>query len=174
MSARNLFIIKSQNIENAKKIYSQLDEYMMPINYSIIFEPKGYWDEILDLLDCDSYYFTITNGKNIKECDNIFDTEDSFCYAIKFPKKQFEAKEYEFLYKKLSFFNNIVEIVFRDDNVEAIEFYISDQYSIDLNDFNWIIEVVDGRLSEALIETFKPTRKNKYFGMKAVKFVIKR
>ena len=174
MSARNLFIIKAKNIENAKKIYSQLDEYMMPINYSIIFEPTGYWDEILDLLNCDSYYFTITNGKNIKECDNIFDTEDSFCYAIKFPKYQFEDKMHEFLYKKLSCLNNIAKTVFKDDNVESIEFYISEQYSTVLNDFDWVIEVVDGNLSGALIKTFMPTKKDKYFGMKTVKFVIKK
>ena len=174
MSTRNLFIIKAKSIEKVQQIYGQLDEYMMSKTFSIAFEPKGYWDPILALLECNNFYFAITNNEHTMESEDLFSLEDSFDFAINFPKNQFKAKEYEFLYKKLSFLNNIVNIVFKDNNVETIEFYISDQYSTVLSDFDCIIEVVDGKLVEALIETFKPMRKYRYYGMKTTKFVIKR
>ena len=172
MSCRNVFVIKAKNINNADCIYKKIAEYVKKQKISILFEPKGYWDEILNVFNCNSYYFSVTEGKGIVECDDIFSTEDSFDYAVQFPKKQFEEKEYEFLTTKLSFFNRIVEIVFSDENVESIEFYLSDQYSIVASDFDYLINVTDKNLTEALIKSYAPSNKNRRFGMKTAKFVL--
>jgi hypothetical protein len=34
--------------------------------------------------------------------------------------------------------------------------------------------VTDGKLTEALISTYEPSKKEKYFGMKTVKFIVER
>ena len=174
MSERNLFILKSNNSIDVKRIYDAVDMYMQPKSFSVVFEPRGYWDEILNCLGCNCNYFTLTESKEHIECENIFSTVDSFAFACKFPRKHFRDKEYEYLQDKLSCFNDIVEIIFEDPNVVAIEVYISDQYSTDLDAFKRCIQVTDGKLTEALIETYEPTKKEKYFGMKTVKFIVER
>ena len=173
MSCRNVFIIRANSNNNANRIYDKLHEYVKNKNISIMIEPKGYWDEILSLFDCSNYYFSVTEGKGIVECDEIFSTEESYFYACQFPKNQFEKKEYEFLKAKLSFFDSITEIVFSDENVENIEFYISGQYSIYAGDFEHL-NVTDKKLSEALIYSYNPSKKDQYFGIKSVKFLIER
>jgi hypothetical protein len=174
MSARNLFVLKSSNSIDAKKIYDTLNEYMKSNEFSVIFEPKGYWDEILSCLGCECNYFTTTENKYCIECEDIFSTVDSFAFARKFPRKLFRNKEYEYLWRKLSFFDDIILIVFEDPNVEAVEVYISNQYSTDLDSFDNCVQVTDGKLTEALISTYEPSKKEKYFGMKTVKFIVER
>lgn len=174
MSARNLFVLKSNNPIDTKRIYDAVDAYMQPKIYSVVFEPKGYWDEILNCLGCKCNYFTLTEGKEYIECEDIFSIEDAFVYARNFSRQQFRDKEQEFLRQKLLFFNDIVNIIFQDRNVETVEVYISDQYSTDLDAFKCCIQVADEKLTEALIDTYKPIKKEKYFGMKTVKLIIER
>ena len=174
MSARNLFVLKSNNPIDTKRIYDAVDAYMQPKIYSVVFEPKCYWDEILNCLDCKCNYFTLTEDKKYIECEDIFSIEDAFVYARRFPRKQFRDKEHEFLQHKLSFFNDVVNIIFQDRNVETVEIYISDQYSTSLDDFKNCIPVNDRDLTKALIGTFESTKREKYFGMKTVKFIIER
>jgi hypothetical protein len=143
-------------------------------DFSIVLEPVGYWDEILNCLDCECNYFTVTENKHVIECEDIFSIKDSFEYARRFPRKYFHDKEHEFLHHKLSFFNDIVQILFEDPNIESLEIYISDQYSTNLDAFDRCIQVVDRKLTEALIGTYQPTKKDKYFGMKTVKFIVER
>lgn len=172
MSCRNVFIIKAKNANNAHSTYRKLAEYVKDLEISIMFEPQGYWDEILSVFNCNTYYFSVTEGNGVVECDDIFSTVDSFDYAIQFPKQQFKEKEHEFLTTKLSFLNRIVEIVLCDKNVECIEFYLSDQYSIDASDFDYLINVLDKNLSEALIKSYAPLKNNRCFGIKTAKFLI--
>ena len=174
MSCRNVFIIRAKNTNNADSIYKKVAEFVKKQKISILFEPQGYWDEILSVFNCNAYYFSVTEGKGIVECDDIFSTEDSFDFAVQFPKNQFEEKEYEFLSAKLSFFNHLVEIVFSDENVESIDFYLSGQYSTEASDFDYLINVTDKNLTEALIKSYDPIKSNPYFGMKTAKFLITR
>jgi hypothetical protein len=174
MSCRNLFVINAKNTKNSHTTYRKLNQYIIDHDFSILFEPKGYWDEILSVFNCNDYYFAVTEDKGIMECDEIFSIVDSFDYAVQFPKKQFKEKEYEFLVAKLSFLNRIVEIVFSDENVESVEFYLSDQYSIDVSDFDYLINVTDKNLTEALIKTYQPSKKANYFGIKTAVFSITR
>lgn len=174
MSARNIFVLKSIDSVNAKRVYDALSAYMQPNKFSIVFEPKGYWDEILNCLDCECNYFTLTEDKEHIECDDIFSTTDSFAFARQFPRKHFNDKEHEFLQNKLACFTDIIKIIFENFNVEVVEVYISDQYSTDLDAFKYCIQVTDEKLTEALIDTYGPTKKEKYFGIKTVKFIMER
>ncbi len=174
MSCRNMFLIRAKSINNVNCIYDKLVEYVKNKNISIMLEPKGYWNEILSLFNCSNYYFSVTEGRGIIECDEIFTTEDSFDYAVQFPKEQFKEKENEFLKAKLSFLNSIVEIVFSDENVENIEFYLSGQYSTDAGDFEHLINITDKKLTEAVINSYNPWKKDEYFGIKTAKFLITR
>ena len=174
MSARNLFVLKFNKPGDIKRIYSDLNSYMESKEFSVVFEPKGYWDEMLTCLDCESNYFTVTESKRHIECEDIFSTADSFEFARRFPRRDFRNKEHEFLQHKLSFFNDIIQIVFKDVNIQVVELYISDQYSTDCDVFHYCVPVADGNLTEALIATYKSTKKNKYFGMKTAKFIIER
>ena len=97
MSFRNLFIIKMKNNENVDDIYFMLDKYMKYEKYGIKFEPMNYYDEILNLLHCNKNFFILTNDKIHIECEEIFDIEDAFKYALSFSKTEFEKKEKEYL-----------------------------------------------------------------------------
>lgn len=174
MSARNLFVLRFNDTANSKTLYDVLDAYMKFTNFSIVFEPMGYWDEILNCLNCKRNYFTVTENKCVIECEDIFSTRDSFEYARRFPRRYFRDKEHEFLQNKLSFLNDIVQILFEDSCVKSVEVYMSDQYSTDLDAFDRCIQVVDRNLTEALIGTYQSTKKDKYFGMKTVKFIVER
>ena len=92
MSVRNIFLIKLKKDININLVYSELDEFMMNNKFGIQFEPKNYQNEILELLECNSNYFTLTNDKNSIECEDIFETYDSFEYAISFPKCEFKKR----------------------------------------------------------------------------------
>ena len=174
MSCRNVFIVKAKSINNAHCIYKKIAEYIENKSISILFEPKGYWDEMFRILNCNAYYFSVTDGKDIVECEDIFSTEDSFDFAFQFPKNQFRDKEYEFLTRKLSFLNHIVEIIFSDENVESIDFYVTGQYSTNESDFDYLINVTGKNLTEALIKSYSPKENYPSFGMKDAKFVITR
>ena len=173
MSVRNIFLIKLKKDININLVYNELDEFMMNNKFGIQFEPKNYQNEILELLECNSNYFTLTNDKNSIECEDIFETYDSFEYAISFPKCEFKKREFEFLFNKLNFIDEIVKIILKQENVESIEVYVSDQYSISLNDYSKVIMVSDQKFVKALIESYNPTKKDNFFGIKTVKFIIK-
>ena len=172
MSARNMFVINAKTNENASNIYDILTQYMASQPCSIVFEPSGYWDEILKLLDCNSYYFSITDSTKHIECEDLFSIDESYDFAMAFPKKQFDNKVNEHLNTKLSFVNDIVKIIFFDPNVLNIEFYVSDQYSITLEDFHCLVSVLDKNLCDALIKTYNPSKRQDYYGMKTAKFLI--
>ncbi len=126
MSARNLFLIKLYKEEDVRYIYNQLHEYIKNNRFGIKFEPKNYYDEILKLLDCNRNYFILTYDKENIECEEIFNDNDAFKYVSAFPKKEFQAKEKEYLYNKLSFLDEIIKILFLNNNVESVEVYLSD------------------------------------------------
>ena len=172
MSFRNLFIIKMKNNENVDDIYFMLDKYMKYEKYGIKFEPMNYYDEILNLLHCNKNFFILTNDKIRIECEEIFDIEDAFKYALSFPKKEFEKKEKKYLYRKLCFINEIIKIIFYNDKVDLVEVYISPQFSQLLEDFSLVVNVKNYDFVDALLESYNPTRKCNYFGMKTSKFII--
>ena len=91
MSARNLFLIKLYKEEDVTYIYNQLYEYMENNKFGIKFEPKNYYDEILNLLDCNKNYFIVTDDKENIECDEIFEDNDAFKYASTFSLKSIRA-----------------------------------------------------------------------------------
>lgn len=174
MSARNLFLIKLIIDEDINYIYEQLENYMKSKMFCIKFEPKGYYDDLLDLLGCNKNYFIVTDEKENIECDEIFEDNDAFEYASAFPKKEFQAKEKEYLYKKLSFLDEIIKIIFLNNNVELVEVYLSDQYSFSLEDYSEVVDVINHKFVDALLESYNPTKKHNYYGMKTKKFIIKK
>ena len=64
--------------------------------------------------------------------------------------------------------------MFSDENVESVDFYLSGQYSTEASDFDYLINVTDKNLTEALIKSYDPIKNNPYFGMKTAKFLITR
>ena len=174
MSFRNLFLIKLKKDVNISIIYKHLSEYMLNSNFGICFEPQKYYDEILELLECDKNYFTLTEDKNHIECEAIFDCTDAYIYASSFLKREFKGREREYLYNKLSFIDELLNIIFGHECVEAVEVYISDQYSILLEDFSRVIKVENQRFTDALLVSYEPTKEDKYYGVKTTKFIIKR
>lgn len=174
MSARNLFLIKLYKEEDVRYIYNQLYEYMKNNKFGIKFEPKNYQDEILKLLNCNRNYFIVTDDKENIECEEIFNDNDAFEYALAFPKKEFQTKEKEYLYKKLSFLDEIIKILFLNNNVESVEVYLSEQYSILLEDYSEVIDVINHKFVDALLESYNPTKKHNYYGMKTKKLIIKK
>ena len=174
MSFRNLFLIKLKKDVNISIIYKDLCEYMLNSNFGICFEPQKYYDEILELLECDKNYFTLTEDKNHIECEAIFGCTDAFNYASCFLKREFKKRDIEYLYNKLSFIDELLNIIFGHECVETVEVYISDQYSILLEDFSRVIKVEDHRFTDALIASYEPTKADKYYGVKTTKFIIKR
>ena len=174
MSARNLFLIKLYKEEDVTYIYNQLYEYMENNKFGIKFEPKNYYDEILNLLDCNKNYFIVTDDKENIECDEIFEDNDAFKYASAFSKREFQTKESEFLFNKLSFLDEIINIIFRNMNVESLEVYVSEQYSISLKDYSEVVDVINHKFVDALLESYNPTKKHNYYGMKTKKFIIKK
>ncbi len=174
MSTRNLFLIKLHKEEDIRYIYNQLNEYMKNSKFGIKFEPKNYQNEILKLLDCNKNYFIVTDDKKNIECEEIFDDIDAFKYASAFSKKEFQTKEKEYLYSKLNFLDEIIKIIFKNDNVKTVEVYLSDQYSILLEDYSEVIDVINHKFVDALLESYNPTKKRNYYGMKTKKFIIKK
>ena len=174
MSARNLFLIKLYKEEDVRYIYNQLYEYMKNNKYGIKFEPKNYYDEILKLLNCDKNYFIVTDDKENIECEEIFNDIDAFEYASAFSKKEFQTKEKEYLVNKLNFLDEIIKIIFQNDNVKLVEVYLSDQYSILLEDYSEVVDVINHKFIDALLESYNPTKKHNYYGMKTKKFIIKK
>ena len=173
MSGRNLFVIKSEQEINNRCIYDDLYRYMETKKFGIVFEPQEYCDELLNSIDCKRNYFAITDNHSCLECGDLFSTIDSFEFAIKFSKKQFASKEYEYLYQKLAFLNEVIKIVFHDPNVEKIEIYISDQYSTSIEDYTVSCDVTNGDFTKALIKSFEPIESHAYYGMKTMKFLVK-
>ena len=173
MSARNLFLIKLFKEEDVRYIYNQLYEYMKNNKFGIKFEPKNYYDEILKLLNCDKNYFIVTDDKENIECEEIFNDTDAFEYASAFSEKEFQTKEKEYLVNKLNFLDEIIKTIFQNDNVKLVEVYLSDQYSILLEDFSEVIDVINCKFVDALLESYNPTKKHNYYGMKTKKFIIK-
>ena len=174
MSARNLFLIKLYKEEDVRYIYNQLYEYMKNNKYGIKFEPKNYYDEILILLNCDKNYFIVTDDKENIECEEIFNDNDAFEYASAFSKKEFQTKEKEYLVNKLNFLDEIIKIIFQNDNVKLVEVYLSDQYSILLEDYSEVVDVINHKFIDALLESYNPTKKHNYYGIKTKKFIIKK
>lgn len=170
MSARNILIIESN--KTTDDIYKKLYNLIKMKECGIIFEPKDYWEPILFQLNCNNNYFTITEDKTTIECGGIFETVTSFEYAITFSKKEFKKREKEFLHRKLSFFDDIIDIIFSDKEVQKVEMYLCTEYSITLDDFDQVIEVNNGRLCDAIIGSYECTKKEKYYGCKTRKFVI--
>ena len=140
--------------------------------FGILFEPKGYNDDFLESIKCENQYFVLTDSDNCIECGDIFSTVDSFEYATIFPKKQFSNKEYEYLYNKLFFLNDIIKIIFSDIYTLSVEVYISNQYSTTIDDYNEVTNVVDGKLTEAIIKSYEPVKGNNYYGLKTIKFFV--
>lgn len=174
MSARNLFLIKLYKDEDVRYIYNQLYEYMQNNKFGVKFEPKNYYDEILKLLNCDKNYFIVTDDKENIECEEIFNDNDAFEYASAFSKKEFQTKEKEYLVNKLNFLDEIIKIIFQNDNVKLVEVYLSDQYSILLEDYSEVVDVINHKFIDALLESYNPTKKHNYYGMKTKKFIIKK
>ena len=174
MSMRNFFIIKSQQNVNIEEMYMLLSDYVRSKTFGIVFNPKGYADEILEALEYPKYCFALTDNENCIECEEIFSTYEAFQYAKTFPRKHYAIKEHEFLRNQLIFLDDILEIVFRYANVDAVDFYLSDQYSTLLEDYHYVVEVADRQLTDALISTFMPRKKARYFGVKTTKFSISR
>lgn len=174
MSARNLFLIKLYKEEDVRYIYNQLYEYMKNNKFGIRFEPKNYYDEILKLLNCNKNYFIVTDDKENIECEEIFNDNDAFEYASAFSKKEFQTKEKEYLVNKLNFLDEIIKIIFQNDNVKLVEVYLSDQYSILLEDYSEVVDVINHKFIDALLESYNPTKKHNYYGIKTKKFIIKK
>lgn len=172
MSTRNIFLIKLKEDTNINNLYNALNEFMLKNKFGIIFEPKNYQDEFLLKLNCKKNYFSLTENKNCVECEEIFENYDAFKYAITFPKKEFEERQKEFLYNKLGFIDELIKIIFKNNNVELVEVYISTQYSFLLEDYSNSITVNDKKFVDALIKSYNPTKKENCYGLKTTKFII--
>ena len=53
-----------------------------------------------------------------------------------------------------------------NDNVETVEVYLSDQYSILLEDYLEEVNVIKYKFVDSLIERYNPTKKHNYYGIK--------
>lgn len=174
MSFRNLFIIKTKSESNIDNIYKELNEFMRKYIFGIKFEPENYYDVILNLLGCNKNYFTITNDSNSMECEDVFDSFDAHIYATNFPKRDYRKKQEEFLKNQLSFIDDLIKIIFKYDQVEYIDVYISDQYSCTLEDYSRVIEVNDYRFTDLLIESYNSIKKENFYGLKTRKYIVRR
>jgi len=178
MSSRNLFIINNTGVNNFIRLKNIEVELVNLANYrkiGIHFNVLGYHDELINLLNIKHNYFCISESFTNIESEDIFSTNDSFeyIYKLKLNKTQSEIKEKNLLIKKFTFLNEIINIIFNNlPNISSVDFYISDQYSSTLTSYQ-TIEVVDKDLTKALVDSYEPTKKYNYFGLKTVKLVIK-
>ena len=78
------------------------------------------------------------------------------------------------LVNKLNFLDEIIKIIFQNDNVKLVEVYLSDQYSILLEDYSEVVDVINHKFIDALLESYNPTKKHNYYGIKTKKFIIKK
>lgn len=89
------------------------------------------------------------------------------------PLEQAKVKEKELLLEKFTFLNEIINILFQQQNIQSIDFYVSDQYTYLLSDYNQI-EVENEDLNGAYLQMLKPAKEENYFGLQTTKFIINR
>ena len=89
-------------------------------------------------------------------------------------KKNLKWKEAEYLYNKLFFLDDVVELLFEKTDATYIKFYVSDQDSCCLIDYSDVYELDNYDLADAIIKSYEPTKKENYYGQKAALFILKR
>lgn len=77
-----------------------------------------------------------------------------------------QKNEKEYLVNKLNFLDEIIKIIFQNDNVKLVEVYLSDQYSILLEDYYEVVDVINHKFIDALLESYNSTKKHNYYGIK--------
>lgn len=173
MSARNLFVIYPTYLKVCGELKEELIKISVARDIGINFNVKGYQDEILEKLKIKEF-FCISDSFDSIETDSLFSTNDSF-EAIRnlyLSPNELLQRELEYLEKKYSFLNNIIEKIFNYlPDVSSVHYYVSNQYCIELSDYYNVI-VKDNDLTKALVESFRPTKNENYFGLKTIKFVI--
>lgn len=171
MSFRNLFFIHFKDI-NGNIELTEIRNYLSKLKYGFLFKPKNYQDELISKIIDNNFYFSITSHINSIECDDFFDLENAYLRSLLYPKIQQRKKEQEFLKKQFIFLDDVIKLIFTNENVESVEVFISGQFSTELEDYN-TIDIKDRCLSKALVDVYNPTKKDNYIGFKTTKFVIK-
>lgn len=178
MSARNIFIINKASgygaveLENLK---AELNKLALDKNIGIHFNLQSYQDEILKQLTIKDF-FSISDNFDTLETDNLFSTNDSYeaIRHLNLKVNELKLMEEEFLIKKYSFLNDIRDVAFNCfPDSDSLDFYVSNQYCIELTDYEHII-VKNKDLAKAFVDSFKPTKKENYFGLKTLKFELKK
>lgn len=116
-------------------------------------------------------YFFLSDNSEVLECDSIFDINDGYEFAVQFKRKYFEQKPHEYFIRKFSFFNEFIKVLFNFPFLEQVDFYVSTQYSIMLEDFK-IKKVKEKNLLDAFLISLQPEKKDKFYGLKTCKFIV--
>lgn len=174
MSSRNFFIIKKVDESKSsglEEIAIDLIKFAIHRNIGITFNIRGYHDVILSLLNVTRDYFCVSDNFIFPESDELFSDYDCYLKIKDLPSEQAKIKEKELLLEKFSFLNDIVNMLFKQSNIKAVDFYVSDQDTGLLDDYDEI-EVQDENLTGAFLDMLKPTKRENMFGLKTTKFII--
>lgn len=174
MSCRNLFVLNfkyNPSCEELEQLQILLKQVANQTKIGIHFDINGYYEEMSNLLKLEKNYFFLSDNKEVLECEYLFDLHKAYEFAAQFKRKYFDQKLDEYLVQKFAFCNEFIEVLFRFSFVEQVEFYISTQYSIMLEDFR-LNEVKGRNLLEAFLYSLKPQKREKYFGLKTCKFIV--
>lgn len=174
MSSRNFFIIKKvdeSKPSGLEKIAIELIQFAIHRNIGILFNIDGYHDELLSLLNVKRDYFCVSESFINRESEDLFADYDCYLKVKDLPSEQAEVKEKELLLEKFTFLNDIIKIIFKLSNVKGVDFYVSDQYTFLLSDYDQI-EVEDENLTGAFLQMLEPTIEANMFGLKTTKFSV--
>ena len=174
MSATNYFIVKKKNHKIAFGLEECTDDLVrlaLEKGIGIRFNILDYKSEVLKSLGVNWDYFWLSDGFYSTETDELFSQADTYEQIKRLKPKEGEAKERELLSKKYDFFNRILHLLFKQSNVESVDFYVAYSPAI-LSDYK-TVEIKDRNLTQAFINMLSPTKQENYFGLKTTKFVIK-
>ncbi len=174
MSCRNIFVFQFKykpSCVELKSLQNQLKQIAIDAKIGIHFDIKDYYDEMNMLLKLENNYFFISESDEILECESLFDLGDAYEFAKQFNRKFYDQKLNEYLTRKFWYFNEFIKVLFGFPFLEQIDFYISDQYSLMLEDFK-LKEVKEKKLLDAFLLSLQPQKEEKYFGLKTCKFIV--
>jgi len=178
MSERNLFVVNNihkSNLNNIKNFQDELVTLAKNNNFGVHFKPSNYQDEIVKEVVLDGFYFCLSDTFDMVETEELFSIMDAYNHVkeMKFKKRsQSIVEETKFLNIKYTYLDSVVKLIEKHFENSSIDFYISDQYSTTLLDYE-IVEVKENRLTEAFVESFKARRKEDYIGLKTRRYKVK-
>ena len=176
MSVTNYFIIEKRN----KDIESGLEECFITLvnlamrnSFGLHLNKLDYKSYLLEELNVTYDYFIISDDFHYYNSDEIFCNEEIYEKIKLLPSKESAIKERELLLKKYEFLDEIIEILFKHQNIKSIDFYVSNSEAV-ISDYKQN-SVGNRKLSEAFVARLYPTKGNRdenYFGLKTTKFTI--